>query len=158
MSFSIGAPEGWRQEDRPLQRVQTPDGWDYLELSVVCRGEHLETCQAVDEGWVCDDGCPVEDMPRIGQSYLTIVDEIIEVREVVHRRRCRLWRLTIPTPTIEWSATRVSVRNTFINGRRHMSQKGTYSYDPLYLGTAKTKRGARRKMKQAIEADQVMVG
>lgn len=155
MSLSFGIPEGWHEERRPLQRVQTLSGWDYLELPVVCRGEHLETCQAVNEGWICDDACPVEDM-RMLVDYPTTVDTLVEIRKVIHRVHRCIWGIVVPTLTVEWSATRISDRTVFKNGRRRAAQVPKRSYVTAYRGTARTKRAARHQMKAAIQADQVV--
>lgn len=159
MSFSIGAPEGWRQEDRKVQVFEKLDFHgrkmkDAWMVAVVCRGEHAVLCEDTENGWVCHPSCTVEDMQSLGHPKI-IVDELVRVDEVVSRRRRKIWHFTVPTLTVEWSATRVSVRYTFNNGRRHMSDKGTYSYDTMYKGSCWTKRRARIDLRRAIEEDTV---
>lgn len=149
MNFSIGPPDGWRQELRPLFRVMTPHGWDYIQIDVICKGEHAPGCQAVSEGWICHAACNVEDMPTL-TPWPQIVDELVCVREdIKHDKR---WRWYFPLG-FDWAVVRVSVQHEFRNGRRSMDDHGMLSEKTWYRGHCLTKRTARRQIVAAIEND-----
>lgn len=155
MSFSIGIPEGWRQEDRRLQKVVTATGHtDYLMLSVMCRGEHTDECEEVDEGWLCSEDCPVEDMDRFTDQEV-IVDELLEVRKIVVRTRHQLWKVKIPWK-VNYQAQRVSAQAKSVNGRRRRGDRADVTYAIFYWGECWTKRKARRELERQIQSDLVV--
>jgi hypothetical protein len=154
MSFSIGAPAGWRTEARRLTRVDGKGMVGHLEINVVCRGEHASRCEHTDSGWVCEERCLVEDM-RTMTPYPVQVQELLGVEKGVERERKKIWKWFVPLPRVDYWATRISQRYKFENGRRRADQLPDIDYETLYRGVCLTKRGARIKLNQAIWSDLV---
>lgn len=110
-----------------------------LVRGIYCKGAHSQ-CESTEYGYICTALCTVEDA-RSANPYKVTLDDLIHTELEVRRRWFRVY----------WSATRVSVQKTFIDGRAKHGDD-VYFCDTWHEGLTWTKRGARKAMDAAIEA------
>lgn len=119
---------GWRKEERRV----APN----IRRPTIYRNDHEEGCEHTEWGWLCRKTCRVQDAPQMS-SYTHTNEDLLGVVAEVARRWFR----------VSWSMSRESVSRTFTNGRAREDNE-VISTVQWYRGSTRTKRGARKQMRE----------
>lgn len=112
----------------------------YTVRGIHCKGEHDSLCEQTDDGWICVDDCPVNDMISFN-AFVNEIDELIDVEEEIERDG---WFMR---KGVHWSMTRLSARRTFKNGRSFKSDCD-YVRDKWFSGRTWTRWGAKKQARE----------
>ena len=124
---------GWKTENRPVEPG--------VIRTLYYKGEHTDSCIKTENGWICNDICPVEENVALNPSKIE-VDELDKIVKGIDKIRLFKYKYIVK---------RGSIRRTFRDGRSYRKKDSEYVYETFLEGIKKTKYGAKKAMIDALD-------